>query len=159
MTGIGGPRLFHTGVNVSDLERAMDQMTEAFGTQWSEPARFRSDVWTREGTRERESVVSFSIGTDHHIELIQGIDDASWYTAIGGPKINHTGYWVDDLASEISRLERAGFLLQLGGGSNPEAPRGFAYLYNPLGGSYVELVDTAISGNVEAMLSKPRQTR
>ncbi len=46
----GNPELFHTGAIVDDIERAMDDMTHAFGAEWCAPSKGgRTEVWTPAG--------------------------------------------------------------------------------------------------------------
>lgn len=114
MTVTPSAGIFHTGMIVDDIERVMYQMSEAFGFQWAEPLHFTRPAWTVKGNLSRESLVTYSLDGPHHVELVQSLDTTAWEAAIGGPRIDHIGYWADDLPAEIARLEALGYVLQLG---------------------------------------------
>ena len=53
-------------------------MSEGLGTQWSEPVRRAGEVWSPDGGKSRSMLVTYSIGGDHQIELVQLLDDTAW---------------------------------------------------------------------------------
>jgi hypothetical protein len=155
VTDLRMPELFHSGMIVDDIEKVMASMAEGFGTLWSEPVLRGGQTWSPDGAKSRSMLVTYSIGGEHQIELVQLLDDTAWAWAKGGPWLHHLGYWVDDLRGEIARLEKCGYVLQLGNGPLDQGPQHFAYLYHPQGGLYIELVDVSIKDGIDAMLARP----
>ena len=98
------PSLFHTGMVVSDLEEVMHSMSEGLGVEWAEPWRASRAARTPVGDLPSDMLLTYSIGGEHQLELIQLIDNTAWGSVTGGPWLHHVGYWVDDLQRETDRL-------------------------------------------------------
>lgn len=146
------PVMFHTGMIVNDLETSMRQFSAAFGFTWAEPQRVVADLRGPKGIKRREAVGTYSLEGPHHIELVQQIDAAVWHDVTGGPLVHHIGFWVDDLAGEVARLEALGFRPEVSGVAADGGPGDFVYIHNHLGGLWLELVDSAMRPGVERWL-------
>jgi hypothetical protein len=135
---------FHTGIVVDDLAQAMVAYGEAFGLHWSTPKHSTHRMRTEHGLLPRDTWVAFSLEGPHHLELLEHRDATAYQGLPGGPRVNHIGYWVDDLPAEIQRLEAVGMHCRLHG----ESPDGWltrmAYLDDGTGGLYIELVDAEL---------------
>jgi catechol 2,3-dioxygenase-like lactoylglutathione lyase family enzyme len=100
--------LYHTGLIVDDIEKARQSLGAAFGVEWTEPSHTTAPVRTPEGVVERESIICFSRGNGHHLELIQQVFGGVWSPEDGRPRLHHLAFWVDDLEAESARLEALG---------------------------------------------------
>jgi len=130
--------LYHTGLVVDDIHGAMASLGAAFGVEWTEPIHTTTPVRTRAGVVERESIVSFSRGAGHHLELIQQVFGGVWVPADGSPRLHHLAFWVDDLAAESARLTELGMPVCVTGlGDGPVAS--FAYHDAGQGSLFIEL--------------------
>jgi catechol 2,3-dioxygenase-like lactoylglutathione lyase family enzyme len=132
--------LYHTGLVVDDIDAARRSLGEAFGIEFTEPVHSKSPVRTPNGVVERESLVSFSRGSGHHIELIQQLFGGVWAPDDGGPRLHHLAFWVDDLHAESARLEALGMPVIVTAGAAGEATvSSFAYHDPGLGALFLEL--------------------
>ena len=139
-------QLFHVGVRVPDLEAAMDELGATTGVTWA-PARDSASqqLWTPEGgMQELHLRYTYSAEGPQHIELLEGPPGSFW-DGRQHPGAHHVGVWVEDVATETSRLLDAGWML-VGSNCDPGAGEGygiFTYL-RPPSGLIVELVDSAV---------------
>jgi catechol 2,3-dioxygenase-like lactoylglutathione lyase family enzyme len=149
--GLHGP--FHTGIVVDDLAEAMATYGTAFGLEWALPKHSTHPLRTERGLLPRDTWVTFSLEGPHHLELLEHADSTAYDHLPGAPRINHLGYWSDDLPVEIARLEAAGLRCRLHG----ESPDGwlsrFAYLEDPQSSMFVELVDAELRDEFNAWWS------
>lgn len=93
---------FHIGIVVRDLEQAMEELTQAAGVAWSEPMAREMGEWSFR--------LVYSVDGPPHIELVEGPPGSPW-DASDGPRLDHAGWWADDVAGEQARLEAAGIAL------------------------------------------------
>ena len=146
---------FHTGVVVDDLAEAMASYGEALGLEWAVPKHSTHPLRSERGLLPRDTWVTFSLQGPHHLELLEHADSTAFDHLPGAPRINHLGYWVDDLPSEIRRLEMSGLRCRL----HAEDAEGWlsrmAYLESAQGGLYVELVDSDLRDEFSAWWSSP----
>jgi hypothetical protein len=152
---IGAP--FHTGIVVDDLSTAMVTYGDAFGLEWATPLHSTHRLRTEHGLLPRETWATYSIQGPHHLELLEHTDSTAYESLPGGPRINHMGYWAEDLPAEIGRLEALGMKCRLHG----ESPDGWlsrmAYIQDGSGGLYIELVDAQLKEEFSAWWSAPDQ--
>jgi hypothetical protein len=153
--GMDGP--FHTGIVVDDLGVAMASYGEAFGLEWAQPKHSTHPLRTEHGLLPRDTWVTFSLQGPHHLELLEHADSTAFDHLPGAPRINHLGFWVDDLPSEIRRLELSGLRCRLHGESADGWLTRMAYLQSDHGGLYVELVDAELRDEFSAWWSGPDQ--
>lgn len=146
--------LFHTGIVVDDLEEAMDRYSTSLGLQWSKVRHISGTVCAAGGLLPRETLVTYSVEGPHHLELIEHRDDTAYRGLPGNARVHHTGYWVGDLPQAIRRLEAAGWTCRLHSHVGGDLS-GWAYLQDPVGGLYAELVDDARRTALEFWSSGP----
>ena len=144
----GNPVMYHTGIVVNDLEEAMDSYSRAFGFRWAEPVPGGGCLETRSGPLPRMDWFTYSLDGPHRIELVEQIDNTAWAAAPGGPRLHHVGYFVDDVVTEIARLEILGFRSELRS-VNADGQTYMSYHHDPNGGPYVEIVDQRVAGILE----------
>jgi methylmalonyl-CoA epimerase len=94
-------KLYHVGVAVDDLERALSFWTDVAGLE----------LLRRETHEGYDVEVAFLSCGNTRIELIRGLRPESVISRFvekRGPGIHHLTFWVDDLEATLARLERAG---------------------------------------------------
>ena len=106
---------FHVGIVVADLEAALDELAQVAGIEFRDLGRPQVGGWTIR--------VAYSVDGPPHLELIEGPPGSPW-DASAGARLDHLGFWVDDLAGERARLEALGMQADL-------ALETFAYLRGP----------------------------
>ena len=136
-------RLFHTGVRVPDLEKAMDELGRGLGVTWAQVQEREQPVWTpAAGLTTVALRFVYSCEGPQHIELLEGAPGSMWHAG-DAPGVHHVGVWADDVAAETEALVGAGYTLAAAG-APPESGYGaFTYLQPP-GGMIIELVLGAI---------------
>jgi hypothetical protein len=150
----GNPVLFHTGAIVDDIERAMDDMTAAFGTEWCAPSKGgRTEVWTPGGMVEFENRLVFSLDPAHRVELIEQVDVSELPPAPDGRPLHHLGYWVSDLDSARAEMEAMGYPVYFARLSDDRSTTLVSYHVNPTGGLFIELLDRTIQPSIEAWIN------
>jgi len=136
-------RIFHTGVRVPDLDRAMAELGEPAGLRWSAVQEREQGVWTPEsGPVTIPLRFTYSTQGPQHVELLQGAPGTIW-DGREHPGVHHVGVWADDLAAESAELVAAGWTLVAAQLPPDEGYGGFTYL-RPPSGMIVELVTSAI---------------
>ncbi len=138
MTSLGMAGLWHTGLIVDDLDAAMAAYSDILGVEWASPKRNQTPVRGPRGIVERETWLTYSLGSGHHIELIQEISGGVWSPPSPQPRLHHMGFWVDDLQAESARLVDKGYPLHLTGPSE-EGALNFAYHDAKQGALFIEL--------------------
>lgn len=139
-------RLFHVGIRVPDLARAMDEIGTSMDVTWAEPRDNPAQtLWTPDGgAQEIHLKYTYSAEGPQHIELLEGPPGTFWDgTVLAGA--HHVGVWADDVQAETDRLIDLGWDL-VGAQHDPGAGDGvgvFTYLQPP-SGLIVELVDAAV---------------
>jgi hypothetical protein len=137
-------QVFHLGVRVPDLDRAMVELGESLGLSWAEVRESpEQQLWTPEhGDRGYRLRYTYSTEGPQHVELLEG-EPGSFWDGREQPGAHHVGVWVDDVDGESSRLGALGWTL-VGAHRAPEDGHGiYAYLQPP-GGLVVELVDRVV---------------
>jgi hypothetical protein len=145
---------FHTGIMVSDLDMAMQQLTEAAGYRWTTPMGGIVSVRIGSADRDLEFRMAYSVQAPH-LELVQQIPGTMWMPS-PGTAAHHLGYWVDDVPAASRRLTEAGFDFEAGDISGGEAPANFAYHNNPFG-IRIEIVRRDMFGDWNAFLQQVAQ--
>ena len=142
-------RIFHLGVRVPSLERAMDELGESLGVTWAEPRDIADQsLWTPDsGLREVPLRFTYSAEGPQHIELLEGAPGTPW-NGDDAPGAHHVGVWVDDIAIETERLVGLGWDLVAAHQPPGERYGVFTYL-RPRSGLIVELVDAVIAPHFE----------
>jgi Glyoxalase/Bleomycin resistance protein/Dioxygenase superfamily len=115
---------FQAGSLVQDLDAAMVELSDMLDVHWGKPL-------TRE-VGESELRVVFSLDGPPHIELTRGPAGSPW-DASDGPRLDHLGYWSDDLEADKRRLDAQDVTLEADGAQLGGVP--FAYLRGAVCGS------------------------
>ena len=93
-------RLFHTGVRVPDLDKAMAELGGTLGLTWATPVEWQQPVWTPEaGAHTFPLRFTYSCEGPMHVELLDGAPGSPW-DAGATPGAHHLGVWVDDVPAE-----------------------------------------------------------
>ena len=86
---------FQVGIVVPDIQAAMRELEAILGVRWATP-RVADEIWPG-----HTSV--FSLDGPLYIELIQGGPGSPW-DPTGGPRIDHIGFWTDDIEADKQRI-------------------------------------------------------
>jgi len=103
---------FHAGI-VDDLDRALAELTELFGYDWSDEVDVEQPVQLPSG----EALVRFRFRYSRstpRLEVIQAQPGTLW-TRVASSGLHHLGYWSDDVAADGAALERSGYELEAAG--------------------------------------------
>jgi catechol 2,3-dioxygenase-like lactoylglutathione lyase family enzyme len=134
------PELFHTGIVVPDLERAMTRFEEAFGLEFLEPRHNPGTARVDAGIFAAETLLTLSTNDGHRIELIQQLD-APAYDRLP-TRTHHLGFWSADLPGHMAQLDRAGFESRLVGVDPSDGPDFFSFHFDADTGLWMELLST-----------------
>jgi catechol 2,3-dioxygenase-like lactoylglutathione lyase family enzyme len=124
---------YHVGLVVAEIEPAIAELERLLGLEFVEP---------HESTYGATIRVAYSRPGPPFIELIEGSPGSPWETA-GAPRIDHTGYFTEDLDRDTSRLVGEGMVVEMDG---REYGTPFVYLRAPRSGLRIELVDASLRG-------------
>jgi len=97
-------KLEHIGIAVKDLEASENLFEELFQTK----------IYKREEVKAQSVLTSFIRIDNTKIELLHSTDPdgpVARFLQKRGPGIHHIAFEVQDIRSEIARLEKAGFTL------------------------------------------------
>jgi hypothetical protein len=148
-------QLFHTGIIVDDLERAMSQWGVALGLHWAPPKTATTPMRCPEGVMGREVRFTYSLEGPHHVELLEQVDPSPYLSLTGGRHIHHLGYFTRDLPGQSRRLEELGFPAELSG-VTPDGGVGRATFHrNPMApGMWIELVDDTVASDIDPWMAE-----
>ncbi len=137
-------RLFHTGIRVTDIDQAMDEMGNTLGVTWARVQHNPSQaVWTPDRGLETVALTFvYSCEGPQHIELLQGPEATVW-DGSQQPGVHHVGVWVDDVVAETERCLDAGWAVAAAAAAPDDGYGAFAYVVPP-SGPIVELVSGAL---------------
>lgn len=94
----------HIGIAVKEIKEAEKLFSKLLNTE-----AYKKEIVDSEGV----STTFYKIG-ESKIELLEALDDDSpiaKFIAKRGPGIHHIAFAVDDIVSEMNRLEKEGFIL------------------------------------------------
>jgi catechol 2,3-dioxygenase-like lactoylglutathione lyase family enzyme len=119
---------------VDDIERTIAEYSELLPvTRWR-GYRYGPDTVPELGYRGEPGAFSMWVvlsDSEPQIELIQSITGPSIYTEwleAHGPGFHHTGFFTQDMAADVQRLEARGFVVsQWGRGYGQDGDGGFTY--------------------------------
>src|SRR5271156_1957579 len=102
-------KIWHIGMAVPNLEKGLEELGELFDLTWR-PVNVRTITAMDGGGRpvEIECHVTFSVGGPFAIEGWEAIPDTPLAMREAG-YFHHIGYWIDDLATEATRLDALGY--------------------------------------------------
>jgi hypothetical protein len=124
---------FQAGIVVQDIDRAMTELGAALGVTWGQPVVRTNGPYTIRAV--------FSTTGPPFVELIEGPAGSPW-DAHGQSRLDHVGYWTDDIGAEIERLESLGLVVEADGRKIAGTP--WAYLRAPESNLRVELLDSSM---------------
>lgn len=133
-----GEDLFHTGIVVDDLGRALDELIARTGHRFADPMTWSLQLRTPDGEQTVDLCATYSRGPGPLIEVIEAVPGTHW-RAVSGSGLHHLGYWVDDIGGESAALTKAGVPLEAAG-VGPDGQVLYAYHFNA-DGIRIELVD------------------
>ena len=153
MTDLQQPNVSHTGMVVPDLDRAMREYGKALECEWAYLNHYRSALQIGGRLVVHEWRSTYSVGGEHHVELTQQIEGIFFtHPGLGLARSHHVGRWVEDLESEVSRLEADGFVPLMTGCERIGHYEHMVFLAHPSVGIAVELLDIAMKPRLEAWL-------
>jgi hypothetical protein len=149
---VRGGELFKTGLVVTDLERAIDELGRWLGLRWTPVQQSPLALWTGQGREDVSLRFVYSLGEPPFLELLEA-QPRGYYAAPNGAHLHHVGRWVDDLPRASAELAAQGLPLEAAGldaqGSKPAL---FAF-HRGAHGLRVELVDASMRANFESWLA------
>lgn len=135
--------LYHTGIVVADLEATMAELTMWFGYEWTTINPQKLKFRTSEGEDTVDLNFVYTLGSGHHIELVEARPNTVWeLTGATGAQPHHLGYWCDDVPGTSRGLAEQGMPLLCTYAGDPNEAVGFAY-HRLHTGQVVELVDSS----------------
>lgn len=148
---------YHVGFAVADLDATMTEFSELLGVDWAAPQQRDLPVRTRQGEIRARFRFTYSTPMSGQalIELIEGPPDTPWDPGDDAARFHHVGFWDDELAATVARLDAAGASYDAGMVDEDGAPVGFAY-HQLSHGPRVELVDASRRANFQAWLAGGR---
>lgn len=146
--------LYHTGIVVSDFEKALKEMEAVGGYRFAEEARMDARVRTPAGDTVLPLRATYSCAPGPLVELIEEVPGSHW-TAVPGSGLHHLGYWADDVEAESAALVAAGLPFEAAGlGQNG----GLVWAYHSDGvRPRIEIVSRAAKPNLESWTTTGRR--
>jgi catechol 2,3-dioxygenase-like lactoylglutathione lyase family enzyme len=136
-------QIFHVGLLVPDVDRAMTELGDQLGLAWARVQHApRRSVWTPErGPEEVGLTFVYSCEGPQHIELLRG-DPGSIWDSDKTRGLHHVGVWSNDVAADAERFVSAGWSVVAAATAPEDGFGSFAYVAPP-SGLIVELVSAA----------------
>ncbi|MFI5783892.1 VOC family protein [Nocardia sp. NPDC051570] len=99
---------YHIGIVVTDLERAMLELSENLGMEWHTPFNAPTQILV-DGVVAKTVAprLVYSKQGPAYLELMQQVPDTIW----DKPGLHHIGMWSDDVPQESERLAAGGLPL------------------------------------------------
>jgi hypothetical protein len=131
---------FHSALVVPEVHSALDQLSRAFGLEWSSIRESETAVWTPEGRVDLTFRGAFSKPGPTRIEIIESIDGTLW-SAPDDVVLHHVSFWSSDLINDARHLAEDGFpMMATSWGDDGQTPTLFTY-HRKGRGPYMELLD------------------
>jgi catechol 2,3-dioxygenase-like lactoylglutathione lyase family enzyme len=124
--------LWHVGVVVGDVESAQEQLSSAFGHEWSSILEREVPVHLVGGSESGRVRWTASRTGRPQWEVIEAETGLWSLGANSGRGLHHLAYWSDDLDGDSSALQAAGYRLEAWGADEHGVTR-FIYLLGPNG--------------------------
>ena len=132
---------YHWGIVATDFEATCDELAAVCGLNWAKPMRRQFEICQGDEVKEVNFRLTYSIEGPPHYEVLEASPGTVWDPAFAGG-VHHLGFWSDDLAGDIARLEAAGYPVGVTAATPDGKPAGFAY-HRLHSGLWLELVDSA----------------
>lgn len=148
---------YHVGFVVADLDATMTEFSDLLAVTWAAPQQRDLPVRTREGDIHARFRFTYSTPMSGQtlIELIEGPSGSPWDPGDDTARFHHIGFWDDELAATVARLDAAGASYDAGMIDDDGAPVGFAY-HQLAQGPRIELVDASRRASFQAWLAGGR---
>ena len=135
--------LYHTGIVVSDVDRAKVEYSDLFGVTWGLEGEAEMPVWLPGGARKVNFKFAYTNEGPHRLELVQKIDNSLW-SITGVAQAHHFGYWCEDVTTTSAELERRGIPLVAKIGVDSKEAESMFVMHQMKSGVFVELVSAAV---------------
>lgn len=132
---------YHLCFAVQDIEQASTDLTRVLGMAWGPVRAGQLGEWDYQ--------IVFSAQGPPFFEVIQGSPGSPW-DATSGSRMDHIGYWCNDISSDKQRLAERGAPVEF-----DSCPYGRSFSYHRIDsvGVRLELVDTAVQAGFLDMWS------
>lgn len=143
MTEFDVGEIYHHGVRVPDLDRAMEELGSALGLEWCSVQSSVQSIWTPEdGVHDVPLRFTYSRQGPVHLELLEGAPGSLW-DGRGQPGLHHVGLWCDDVRSATEVALGRGWNVVMSQADPTQGYGAFVYV-RPSSGLIVELVWSGI---------------
>jgi hypothetical protein len=145
--------LFHTGLVVDDLERAMATLSGVAGYHWTTVMNLEVTARTAAGVQAPVAQRFVLSVEEPRLELVEAIPGTVWVSD-GSNGAHHVGYWAeaDGIAATSAALVELG--LPVEASNDFEADGRLMWVYHRgVGGTRIELLSTAMRGPMEAWIA------
>jgi hypothetical protein len=130
--------MWQLGVVVEDIDAAVDDMTRAFGWEWTRAER-TLDLIADGAPLTVTLKIAIARQGPTYLELIEGVEGTPWWPPHG---LDHIAFWAEDLGVTARNLEDAGLMRKVSYASAGGSPRGMTY-HQGTDGLRLEYVDAA----------------
>lgn len=132
--------IFHHGLIVDDIERAMADIRKSAGVEWAPVKTFDPlPVWTADAERgEARLKVTYSRSGPVRLELVEAAAGTP-YDILRAIDRSHIGVWVDNVGDGVDALCAKGWRLLIAGASPKRRHGSMAYIVRE-DGPVIELV-------------------
>jgi catechol 2,3-dioxygenase-like lactoylglutathione lyase family enzyme len=100
-------RLFHVGILVTDMTKAVSRFSETLGMSFESPRTLGIVLHEQGVISERSITVAYSLDGPPFLELIESQAEGLWGHQ-HGEGLHHIGVWEDDLVGRIRDEEERG---------------------------------------------------
>jgi hypothetical protein len=136
--------MFHVGIVVADIRRAVNDMESVGIANWTPVAQADSIRRAKGGSEPFSLLWSFSAGPGAHLELIEAlIAPVSMTTGI-----HHVGYWSTDLVRDADLLAAASYQPEFDLGHDADDDPHIRF-FTALEGPRIELVSESLRPGLE----------
>jgi len=97
-------RIYHVGIVVPNLERAMAQLAEMANVSWGRVQHYAAELKTSSGQHAFEQTFVMSLEGPPYIELLMRLDGTVWERS----GLHHLGMWSENVASESALAQARG---------------------------------------------------
>ena len=142
---------FHIGIVAADVAATTAALSQVLGYEWGVETGGPLTVVSSSGEQALDIRCVYST-TVPRVEVIRAVAGTLW-EPVSGSGIHHVGYWSDDVAADIAKLERTGYTVEAMRPGPGGAPL-FAFLNGP-NGFRVELLTRAAESGLARCWAAP----
>lgn len=137
-------RIYHTGIRVADLDKAMAELGDTLSLVWAEVREVpQMPYWTPDdGMVSSPLRFVYSCQPPQHVELVEGGPGSIW-DGREVPGVHHVGVWCDNVAAETEAAIADGWTCMAAGASPDNGYGRWSYVQPPTG-MLVEFVSAEI---------------